>query len=459
MYILSIPLGFQSMEASAFGINGSLKVSVFILYSARPHGPLVCTRILPYRIRGESIQYKVDGSNKKCKEGRKPESYNIHVTPELSQSGCHMEPFYAFVPNKELLSVEIHEEEFRALIPVMSPQNKGKPSTEASGSERASPVKSGRGWHALMSRPAGTFDLVQEIPHSMEYFNLHLVQHLISDDVTDFTPGVFRQIQALHLSEVEMELTALAINPSYHSFDTTELKVPSLGAAIPHESLHVWPGCSYRVTIESNPHDGRSSASVVYTVPDCVEDVCSCAHARRLPRPHVRVSVSVADTINITWFLLDRDQHQEFNISAFIVGVGKEVMKSASQQSVYNTSWVRTVPVSSAATIYNLLHVMSGKGDFLASVKVKDSRNCLGPPGNHSFSISGEENYAVTGFTKNEVVWMTLLPSLSVVLALCIALGKVWRRGLHWCHNILYTDVTAQHSIGGLSSILPYESK
>ncbi|KAG8243226.1 hypothetical protein J6590_049391 [Homalodisca vitripennis] len=66
--------------------------------------------------------------------------------------------------------------------------------------------------------------------------------------------------------------------------------------------------------------------------------------------------------------------------------VGKEVMKSASQQSVYNTSWVRTVPVSSAATIYNLLHVMSGKGDFLASVKVKDSRNCLGSPGNHSFS-------------------------------------------------------------------------
>ncbi|KAG8325110.1 hypothetical protein J6590_075860 [Homalodisca vitripennis] len=137
-----------------------------------------------------------------CQKGRKPESYNIHVTPELSKPGCHMEPFYAFVPNK----------------------------------------------------------------------------------------------------------------------DTTELKVPSLGAAIPHESLHVWPGCSYRVTIESNPHDGRSSASVVYTVPDCVEDVCSCAHARRLPRPHVRVSVSVADTINITWFLLDRDQHQEFNISAFIVG-------------------------------------------------------------------------------------------------------------------------------------------
>ncbi|KAG8243225.1 hypothetical protein J6590_049390 [Homalodisca vitripennis] len=66
--------------------------------------------------------------------------------------------------------------------------------------------------------------------------------------------------------------------------------------------------------------------------------------------------------------------------------VGKEVMKSASQQSVYNTSWVRTVPFSSAATIYNLLHVMSGKGDFLASVQVKDSRNCLGSPGNHSFS-------------------------------------------------------------------------
>ncbi|XP_046677058.1 uncharacterized protein LOC124365149 [Homalodisca vitripennis] len=31
---------------------------------------------------------------------------------------------------------------------------------------------------------------------------------------------------------------------------------------------------------------------------------------------------------------------------------------------------------------------------------------------------------------------MTLLPSLSVVLALCIALGKVWRRGLHWCHRL-----------------------
>ncbi|KAG8243228.1 hypothetical protein J6590_049393 [Homalodisca vitripennis] len=28
------------------------------------------------------------------------ESYNIHVTPELSQPGCHMEPFYGSVPNK-----------------------------------------------------------------------------------------------------------------------------------------------------------------------------------------------------------------------------------------------------------------------------------------------------------------------------------------------------------------------
>ncbi|KAG8324700.1 hypothetical protein J6590_086097 [Homalodisca vitripennis] len=31
------------------------------------------------------------------------ESYNIHMTPELSQPGCHMEPFYGSVPNKGIV--------------------------------------------------------------------------------------------------------------------------------------------------------------------------------------------------------------------------------------------------------------------------------------------------------------------------------------------------------------------
>ncbi|KAG8243221.1 hypothetical protein J6590_049386 [Homalodisca vitripennis] len=85
-------------------------------------------------------------------------------------------------------------------------------------------------------------------------------------------------------------------------------------------------------------------------------------------------------------------------------------MKSASQQSVYNTSWVRTVPVSSAATIYNLLHVMSGKGDFLASVKVKDSRNCLGSPGNHSCRVGKEAMKSASQQSVYNTSWVRTVP-------------------------------------------------
>ncbi|KAG8299561.1 hypothetical protein J6590_097843 [Homalodisca vitripennis] len=35
-------------------------------YSFRPHGPLACARILTNRIRGEPIQYEIDGTDKNC---------------------------------------------------------------------------------------------------------------------------------------------------------------------------------------------------------------------------------------------------------------------------------------------------------------------------------------------------------------------------------------------------------
>ncbi|KAG8277955.1 hypothetical protein J6590_032003 [Homalodisca vitripennis] len=41
--------------------------SPFKSYSARPHGPLACAKILSNRIRGRVIQYKVDGTERSAR--------------------------------------------------------------------------------------------------------------------------------------------------------------------------------------------------------------------------------------------------------------------------------------------------------------------------------------------------------------------------------------------------------
>jgi hypothetical protein len=39
--------------------------------------------------------------------------------------------------------------------------------------------------------------------------------------------------------------------------------------------LHVIPGCTYKIVVESNPHNGKTNTSLKYTVPGKVNNIIS----------------------------------------------------------------------------------------------------------------------------------------------------------------------------------------
>ncbi|XP_054283321.1 fibroblast growth factor receptor-like [Macrosteles quadrilineatus] len=106
--------------------------------------------------------------------------------------------------------------------------------------------------------------------------------------------------------------------------------------------------------------------------------------------------------------------------------------------SVGNHTFTGEITAKPPRSVYHLLHEVVGPGHYMASVKVVDSRQCWGSVGNHTFTVSENNELAVTGFTKNEVVWMTMLPSVTVALALCVALVKMWQRCFLWLNRRLH---------------------
>jgi hypothetical protein len=49
--------------------------------------------------------------------------------------------------------------------------------------------------------------------------------------------------------------------------NATNISIPNYEYVDVRDFFKVTPGCTYKIVVEANPHDGNRNASLVYTVP------------------------------------------------------------------------------------------------------------------------------------------------------------------------------------------------
>ncbi|XP_069691474.1 fibroblast growth factor receptor 2 isoform X2 [Periplaneta americana] len=204
----------------------------------------------------------------------------------------------------------------------------------------------------------------------------------------------------------------------------------------------VSPGCTYKIVVESNPHDGKTNTSLKYTVPECIEDVCSCHHESWLPKPtDLLAHVIGPHSVNITWSFppyRNIDTKTPINVTKFIIYFGHQVFK---ERRFYNMSPVGDLMYSGNrdfSSRHDLLieppSDLRPNVTYMAQVSAVDNRGCKGHSTNVTFTLP-----VSTSKETNQTSWVlvTVLPVLSFVVVSILAMAMVWQRCGGWIRRKL----------------------
>ncbi|XP_075977656.1 uncharacterized protein LOC142977572 isoform X2 [Anticarsia gemmatalis] len=186
------------------------------------------------------------------------------------------------------------------------------------------------------------------------------------------------------------------------------------------ETCAVRPGCAYMVRLIPHPWDGHTSASLLVELDECVANVCSCAHAPRLPAPIVTAQTVILQAelfVNVSWTLPPPTYPQRLPAGLkkqnFKISIGKQMVSDAHPSPWFMNTVSRFVDadglVSEGDSPHWFLipvteHYSPRSGErggerteerrekrpkqimpevkLIARVNVVDDRGCAGPAGN-----------------------------------------------------------------------------
>ncbi|XP_021924805.1 platelet-derived growth factor receptor beta-like [Zootermopsis nevadensis] len=213
----------------------------------------------------------------------------------------------------------------------------------------------------------------------------------------------------------------------------------------------VIPGCTYKIVVESNPHDGKKNTSLKYTVPECVGEVCSCRHRMTLPKPtEVMAHIVGPRSINASWNLQlsgSGETATQVNITKFIVHFGRQVF---ADRQIYNMSpvgdlkYVKTADITSQhELLIDSPSELRPNVTYMINVFVIDNRGCKGPGTNYTFTLpihaTAETNLTlgVVGHGSLQWVLVTVLPVISFLVVSILAVVLAWQRCGSWIRQKL----------------------
>jgi serine/threonine protein kinase len=227
--------------------------------------------------------------------------------------------------------------------------------------------------------------------------------------------------------------------------DATSVSVPEYVEGM--SEMKITPGCTYEIVVEANPIDGKRKASLNYTVPDCVEDVCSCHHHKGLPKPTgVTAQPVVPRYVNTSWYLsptAKSDKGYAVNVTKFIVSFGHHVHRQRFNMTLardLNYSH-RTDVTSHHSLLIETPSDLTANMTYMVKVLVVDNRGCQGPASNYTFKLpdqSTEPNQTVVVVGHASLQWtvvVTVLFFSSFLMVIIFTLVVIWQRPgrcIHW---------------------------
>ncbi|XP_076396960.1 receptor-type tyrosine-protein kinase FLT3 isoform X1 [Megachile rotundata] len=153
--------------------------------------------------------------------------------------------------------------------------------------------------------------------------------------------------------------------------------------------LHIQPGCTYKVQVIANPRlkHMKNSPEILYTVPECVDRVCSCLKAKStLPIPKVNVILTTQQII-VNW----RVDSNTSEVSFYLISIGVPRLTSKKGLPIYNINKIGQVPAERTVFLWNLKlneEYMKVKDDYKVMVTAVNNYGCFGETG--SFIINSK---------------------------------------------------------------------
>lgn len=252
------------------------------------------------------------------------------------------------------------------------------------------------------------------------------------------TAGIPPMDYNLHVKPDE-ETVECKAHPYYKHIndkDATSTFVPEYAGVM--SEMKISPGCTYEIVVEANPNDGKRKASLNYTVPDCVDGVCSCLHNKGLPKPtDVMVRTVAPRHVNTSWYLnatAKSDTGHAVNVTKFIVSFGYQV-----HRQLFNWTLARDLNYTHRTDVTSHHHLLFETPSdlmpnmtYMVKVVVVDNRGCQGPVSNYTFTLTDQST------EPNQTLWtvmVTLLPVSTLLMVIIFTLVVIWQRPgrcIHW---------------------------
>ncbi|XP_029050762.1 mast/stem cell growth factor receptor kita-like [Osmia bicornis bicornis] len=220
--------------------------------------------------------------------------------------------------------------------------------------------------------------------------------------------------------------------------------------------VHIQPGCSYKIEVIANPRTKHmiNIPQVLYTVPECIGDTCSCFIAKS-PVPKVNVTQKGYRMV-VNWTASNAS-----DVSFYLISIGVSRSTSKKGLPIYNNvTKIGEVPAGTTTFLWNLSSTekfTKVKGGYKVIVNAVNNYDCIGRGG--SFIINSTLFNVKTNIM-NHNVWIILCGVLSGcvlfgVLSLILypkhdflSLGnktnaricRIYRYKSHWTEAILQKD-------------------
>lgn len=213
--------------------------------------------------------------------------------------------------------------------------------------------------------------------------------------------------------------------------------------------LHIQPGCSYKVQVIANPRikHMKNSPEIFYTVPECVDHVCSCLKAKStLPIPKVNVTLTKQQIV-VNW-RLDSNASE---VSFYLISVGIPRLTSKKGLPIYNIKKIGEVPAGRTMFLWNFKlneEYMKVKDDYKVMVTAVNNHGCFGEAG--SFMINSMSSNDKTIVVRYDI-WFVLCG----VISGCILFGIL---NLILCHKFNFCIFNNKNNVR-IRTISKYRSE
>nr|XP_031830019.1 receptor-type tyrosine-protein kinase FLT3-like [Nomia melanderi] len=209
------------------------------------------------------------------------------------------------------------------------------------------------------------------------------------------------------------ELTMIHVleNVMYEKQHYVLLPENSMSADVPDS--YIQSNCSYKVKVIANPRTKYSAkpAEILYTVPECIGNKCSCVNAKStLPTPAINVTQRENEVV-VNWNVSSNIS----NVHYYVISIGVPLFTTKKGLLVYNETKIKNVTADTTGFVWNTKsngHYVDLKNDYKVIVTAVNDHGCSGADGTYIIHSTSSNT---TETTDQSSQWLIII----IIMGIC----------------------------------------